>query len=110
MGADNQPSEDELQVLRLWKQGLVAQDPRYERKGLLKLAALAMTDADFRSRLISDTQSILSELPPELSLPEGVELRFYENTNDTLHIVLPDLGAGLARRPAAFPELLRSRT
>jgi hypothetical protein len=104
------PTDDERRVLSLWKEGLVSQDPRYENKGLLLLAALAMTNPEFRSRLINDSESVLNELASNYSLPSGVKLKFYENTPETLNVVLPALGGGLAKRPPEFRELLRSRT
>jgi hypothetical protein len=96
-------------VLRLWKEGHVTQDVRYENKGILKLISLSLTDQDFRNRLLSDTRGTLAEVPPG-HLPEGLELKFYENTPNTIHIVLPPLGGGLEHRSPRFQERLFSRT
>jgi hypothetical protein len=96
-------------VLRLWKEGHVTQDVRYENKGILKLVSSSLTDRDFRRRLLDDTPSALAEAP-EGHLPEGIELRFHENTADTLHVVLPPLGGGLEHRSPRFHDRLFSRT
>ncbi len=105
----NGPSDDERAVLALWKSGMVAQDPRFENKALLRLVAQAMIDEPFRKRLLTDTASVLAELPPGY-LPEGLELEFSENTPTKLSVVLPALGGGLDDRTPAFRERLRSRT
>jgi hypothetical protein len=96
-------------VLRLWKEGHVTQDVRYENKGLLKLISLSLTDTDFRNRLLSDPEATLAEVPPG-HLPEGIELKFHENTPDTIHVVLPPLGGGLEHRSPRFQERIFSRT
>lgn len=101
------PTEDELGTLRLWKEFLRSQDQRYGNKGLLKVVASAMGNNEFRSRLLLDPESILREVSSVYDLPEGVTLRFHENTPDTLHVVLPPLAG---EQSSALRDLLRSRT
>ncbi|NKK36321.1 hypothetical protein GFL72_16985 [Rhizobium leguminosarum bv. viciae] len=96
-------------VLRLWKEGHLTQDVRYDNKGILKLVSLSLTDSDFRHRLLNNTQHTLAEVPAG-HLPVGLELKFYENTANTLHIVLPPVGGGLEHRSPRFQERLFSRT
>ncbi len=111
---DSDRQDDELLeaklLLRLWKESLVMQDTRYRAKALLRLAALAMTSEEYRARLVGDTQAVLSEMRLLDDLPEGVTLKFYDNTSDTLHVVLPPRTQELHDRPLPFRELLRSRT
>jgi len=57
---------------------------------LLKVIAKAWSDADFKQRLLSDPKAALSEMGIEP--PEGMEditLKVFENTADTVHLVLP---------------------
>jgi hypothetical protein len=116
--------EEDRSVLRLWRESLSLLDPRYESKVLLKLVALAMTDEQIRSRLIYDTESFLGELQTErqsnfdLQLPEVTTLRFLENTQDTLNVILPPRAGGMMYSPSGQlgyrsperREALRSRT
>lgn len=53
-----------------------------------KIAALAMEDADFRAKLLSDPKAALAEVAG-LEFPEGVKLVVHEETADTLHMVIP---------------------
>ncbi|MFD8686319.1 hypothetical protein [Streptomyces sp. NPDC059651] len=102
---------DDVRGLRHWYTSLTFQDPRFEDgKGLLKLAALTMVHDDLRSRLVHDTESVLREFRTKLPLPEGVTLRFWENTSDTLHIVLPPRAGEMSERHPEVREVLRSRT
>lgn len=102
--------DGDWRVLRLWRESLVVQDPRYNSKILLKLVALAMADEQFRSRLINDTEGVLRDLHVNSDLPEGVTLRFLENTQNTLNVVLPPRAGELSNRATALREALRSRT
>jgi hypothetical protein len=104
-------SEDDRNMLRLWRDGLSVVDPRYHMKGVLQLANHAMVDEQFRTRLVNDTDALLREVEPKLEpVPEGVTLRFFANTPDTLNVVLPPMIGEMDKRPAALRELLRSRT
>jgi hypothetical protein len=109
--AGNAINADDERGLRNWYTSLVFQDPRFENsKGLLKLAALSMVHDDLRSRLVHDTESVLREFRTKLPLPEGVTLRFWEHTTDTLHIVLPPRAGETSDRHPEVREVLRSRT
>lgn len=109
--AGNAINADDWRGLRHWYTSLAMQDPRLEEaKGLLKLVTLAMANDDLRSRLVHDTESVLNEFRAKLPLPDGVTLRFWENTSDTLHIVLPPRAGETSKRSAELRELLRSRT
>jgi hypothetical protein len=99
-------SEEDRRILRLWRESLILQDPRYDSKAVLKLAARAMADEEFRSRLVNETDKVLEELYK----PEGTTLKFYDNTADTLNVVLPPRAGQMSGRPIAFREILRSRT
>jgi hypothetical protein len=103
-------SDDDKALLREWRTALILQDHRYEPKMLMSLAALAMADPDFRSRLVNDTAAALDEFRDQLEFPDGYEFRFHENTQTTMHVVLPPPGGEAGKRPAALRRLLSSRT
>jgi hypothetical protein len=100
---------DEQRVLAFWKDGLTSIDPRYDTKALLKLGGVAMLDREFRTKLLNETEETLGYFTA-YPLPKGLTLKFYENTADTLHVVLPPFGGGLNERTPEFREALRSRT
>jgi hypothetical protein len=112
--------DEDRDLLRLWRENLTLQDQRYDSKVLLKLVVLAMTDEQTRSRLINDTEDFLREVRSnvDLDLPEGTSLRFFENTQDTLNVVLPPPAGGmrytrsgqLTYRSPELRDALRSRT
>ena len=97
-------------IWRLWLQGVAMADPRSHSKAIAWLARLAMTDEAFRTKLINDPKTALKELPSDLSPPEGMTLRFLENTQDTLNVVLPPRAGEAGSQPRKFFELLKSRT
>jgi hypothetical protein len=105
---------DDEQILRLWFESLALQDPRYDSKGIGGLAQLAMADEEFRSRLVNDTESLLEELDSKVHirahLPEGVTLKFFDNTADTLNVVLPSRSGVRIPHTPALREMLQSRT
>jgi hypothetical protein len=103
-------NEDDERVLRVWRESLVLQDPRYKSKVLLKFAAVSMADADFRARLINDLDGVLGDFRSGVDWPEGLTLRFFENTEDTLNVVLPPRAGQTSTRPPALRDVLRSRT
>ena len=47
----------------------------------------AMRSPTFRARLLEEPEAVLSEFG--ITLPEGVAVRFLENTETTIHIVIP---------------------
>src|SRR5437870_2336082 len=104
--ADETLTDEDERVLRLWRENLVLQDPRYGSKALFTLAACAMADGQFRYRLVTDTQAILDEL----GVPEGITLRFFENTEGTLNVVLPPSSGEMSERPVSLRDELSSRT
>ena len=84
---------------------------RGEHKGILKLVVLAMTDLEFRSRLINETDAVIAEFQAlGWSYPENVQLNFYENSANTMNIVLPPPAGTLRSFPPAVRQLLRSGT
>ncbi|MEV6318725.1 hypothetical protein [Streptomyces sp. NPDC051776] len=105
-------ADDDL-VLSRWYQALLMQDSRYDRKdlfkNLVKLAAVSMSDDEFRQRLVNDTGSVLAEFQSWLNLPAGLTIKFWDNTPDTLHIVLPPRAGEASKRPEPLRNLLRSR-
>jgi hypothetical protein len=91
---------------------------RYRPRDAGKLGApghpvhpLSMANDEVRSRLLTDLDGVLEEAPALAEeLPEGVTLRFVENTTDTLNVVLPPRSGETSRRPAPLRDVLRSRT
>lgn len=47
----------------------------------------AVKSPDFRKKLLENPEAILAQIGMEL--PEGVRVRFVEDTSDTIHIVIP---------------------
>jgi hypothetical protein len=47
----------------------------------------AMRSPAFRARLLEEPEAVLSEFG--IVLPEGMAIRFLENTETTIHIVIP---------------------
>lgn len=47
----------------------------------------ALESPEFRKRLLDSPEEVLAEAG--IRLPEGVRVRFVENTADTVHIVIP---------------------
>lgn len=104
-------NDDDRRMLVAWRENLTLQDPRYGGKGILALAALSMANNGVRSRLLTDLDGVLEEAPAlAAALPKDVTLRFFENTSDTLHVVLPPRSGETSRRPAPLRDMLRSRT
>ncbi|MDQ3913006.1 MAG: NHLP leader peptide family RiPP precursor [Actinomycetota bacterium] len=60
-------------------------DPRDAHQRLLRRS---MTDESFRQELLQNPKSAL-ERELGTSLPENVEVRGVENTDDTIHLVIP---------------------
>jgi hypothetical protein len=112
------------EMLRIWTEGIVILEPRYGYKGLLKLVAVAAVNEEFRLKLIDDPRRALADMTSMAELlPAGLQLNFYENTPDVLHVVLPpfvgesknpsdDLRARISRRRSSstLRERLHSRT
>jgi hypothetical protein len=105
-------NDDDRRVIVAWRENLALLDPRYGGKGLLALAALSMANDEIRSRLLTDDLYGVLEKAPALAaeLPRGVTLRFFENTSNSLNVVLPPRTGEMSRRPARLRNLLRSRT
>jgi hypothetical protein len=101
-------SEEDQRMLRFWRENLSFLDSRYHEKTLLKLVARAISDEEFRDRLVNDTDAVLAEC--DLALPDGMEVRFFDNTPNALHVVLPPPAGEMEQRPVALRESLRSRT
>lgn len=47
----------------------------------------AIQSGPFRQRLLKDPQAVLAEVG--VVLPEGVQVKFLENTHNVVHIVIP---------------------
>lgn len=56
-------------------------------KKIGQIISKAWTDDAFRQKLLSDGAAVLKE--EGLELPEGVDLRVVENTENVLYLVLP---------------------
>jgi hypothetical protein len=98
--------------LTRWRDALIVESGhRGEHKGILKLVVLAMTDLEFRTRLINETDAVIAEFQAlGWSYPENVKLNFYENSANTMNIVLPPPAGTLRSFPPAVRQLLRSGT
>ena len=105
-------NDDDRRLILDWRESLTLQDPRYEGKGLLALAVLSMVNEDVRYRLVhDDLEGVLRQAPAiRAQLPEGVTLRFFENTDETLNVVLLPRSGEMGRRSTALRDMLRSRT
>lgn len=101
-------SEDDRNVLRMWRESLSLLDARYDDKALLKLVARSMVDDQFRSRLVGDTDAVLAEVG--LGLADTMHVAFFANTPTTLNVVLPPRAGELEDGSGALREALRSRT
>ena len=102
--------DDDDRIFHLWLESLVLQDPRYNSKAIAVLAREAMVNEQLRSRVLSDPEGCLKELGSKLALPEGVGVRFLENTQATLNVVLPPRAGGASRMSPTLRDRLRSRT
>jgi hypothetical protein len=56
-------------------------------RGLGQVVANAWTDPDYKARLKSDPNAVLGE--QGLEIPDGVEIRVIENTDDVVYFTLP---------------------
>jgi hypothetical protein len=103
---------EDMGGLARWRDALIVESGhRGEHKGILKLVVLAMTDLEFRSRLINETDAVITEFQAlGWSYPENVQLNFYENSANTMNIVLPPPAGTLRSLPPAVRQLLRSGT
>ena|SRR5579859_2705118 len=57
------------------------------------IIARAWSDEVFKQRLISRPQDVFSEY--KLDVPKGMQIRVVENTDDTMHFVLPAKPSGM---------------
>lgn len=67
-----------------------------KKEKMVELIARAWKDREFKKRLLANPKSVLKEFG--CNIPENVKIQFHENTNDTVHYVLP-------RSPARTREL-----
>lgn len=102
--------DDDDRIFHLWLESLVLQDPRYNSKAIAVLAREAMVNEQFRSRVVSDPEGCLRELGSKVALPDGTTVRFFDNTEATLNVVLPPIAGGTRRMSTALRDRLRSRT
>jgi hypothetical protein len=103
---------EDIGGLQRWRDALILQNGhRGEHKGILKLVVKAMTDREFRTRLVNDTDAVIAAFKAQgWNYPENVQLNFYENSPDTMNIVLPTLAGTLRSYPPAVRDVLRSGT
>ncbi|MFL6075185.1 MAG: hypothetical protein ACJ73S_17455 [Mycobacteriales bacterium] len=101
-------TEDDRNVLHLWRESLTFLDDRYNDKVLLRLADRSMRDPEFRARLVDDAASVLAEIGA--SVMDGLRVRFFANTPDTVNVVLPPPAGEVRHRTSALRDALRSRT
>jgi hypothetical protein len=57
------------------------------QKAYGKLVAKAWSDDDFKAKLLLDPMKVFSE--NEIAIPEGVEVRMVENTDNITYLILP---------------------
>ena len=101
-------SEEDQQALRIWREHNTILDPRYHEIALLALVARAISDGEFRDRLVNDTDALLDEC--DMTPPEGMEVRFFDNTPTTVNVVLPPVAGEIEARSGALRDSLKSRT
>jgi hypothetical protein len=102
-------SIEDTAALRRWREALILQSPYGEHKSILKLVAAAMTDEAFRTRLLTDTDAVITEFKRMgWTYPDDITIKFYDNTRDVLNIVLPPRAGAMKSRPPALREVLRS--
>ncbi len=58
-------------------------------KAFGRLVEKAWSDKAFKEKLLTDSAGVLKEAG--IDVPEGVEIRFLENTEKVIHVVLPSL-------------------
>jgi hypothetical protein len=73
-------------------------------------ASVAMADEQFRADIVNHTEQTLAHLQSTTYLPEGFRPRFYDNTPETLNVVLLPRAGDASAKPPALRNLLRSRT
>lgn len=57
-----------------------------------RVVARAHTDPDFRKRLLEDPHAALADAGAEIQ--PGISVKVVENTDDTVHLVLPSATSG----------------
>ncbi len=57
------------------------------QKAYGKLVAKAWADEDFKAKLLADPMTVLKE--NEIAVPGGVDVKVVENTDTTVHLILP---------------------
>ncbi len=57
------------------------------QKAYGKLVAKAWSDDNFKAELLSDPMKVFKE--NSMEVPDGIEVRMVENTQDTMHLILP---------------------
>ena len=62
------------------------------QKAYGKVVAKAWSDEDFKAKLLADPMTVLKE--NGLAIPEDVEFRVVENTEEIVHLILPPEPAG----------------
>lgn len=58
-----------------------------ERNALAEVFAACWKDDDLKARFIADPKAVLSEFG--MTVPDGLDLKVVENTDDCVHITLP---------------------
>ncbi|MFG2866127.1 hypothetical protein, partial [Streptomyces sioyaensis] len=101
-------SETSQHLLHLWHNGLVLIDSRYHDKRLRMAIARAMVDEEYRTGLLERTMRAAPGEQNEHS--ETTDVRFYVNTTNTLHVLLPPLEREIESSPPALRDALLSRT
>jgi hypothetical protein len=109
LGTGVSMTEDDERIFRIWLESSVLQDPRYQSDGLVQLARASMTDDELRQELIDDTVAVIERVRSKIDLPEA-ELKFFDNTPETLNVVLPPRAGEMSARSYALRAMLRSRT
>ena len=109
-GALDKLSTEDKRLLNLLRLMGEVVDRRYELKSIRLLVARALVDPEFRSRLVGDTDEILSELRGHSDLPENLRVRCVENSTHDLTIVLPPPSAALSEKSRTIRDFIVSRT
>ena len=63
-----------------------------QRNALAKLVAACWKDEALKARFMSDPKAVLAEYG--IAVPDGIDVNVVENTDNTVHITMPQAPAG----------------
>jgi hypothetical protein len=72
-----------------------------------KVVTKAWSDPEYKARLMSDPKAVLAEAGVDVT--EGVEIEVHEDTDTTMHLVLPVSPAGETLSEQALEQIAGGR-